>query len=120
METVFMKTYNSKRNESNRFRYNFTNRLNLKNPNKKITLANLGTYYTWKSITYEYSNNKISTWNDTFDLPDGSYSVSDMQDFFECIIKKHVTIADNPQVYVQIYVNKIKNRIGFKKIQATN
>ena len=51
-------------------------------------------------------------WNDEFNLPNGSYSVSDIQDYFEYIIKKHETIADNPPV--QIYVNKIKNRIVFK------
>ena len=45
-------------------------------------------------------------------MPDGSYSVSDIQDYFEYIIKKHETIVDNPPV--QIYVNKIKNRIVFK------
>ena len=45
-------------------------------------------------------------------MPDGSYSVSVIQDYFEYIIKKHETIADNPPV--QIYVNIIKNRIVFK------
>ena len=45
-------------------------------------------------------------------MPDGSYSVSDIPDYFEYIIKKYETIADNPAV--QIYVNKIKNRIAFK------
>ena len=57
---------------------------------------------------------KISapTWNDEFNLPDGFYSVSDIQDYVEYIIKKHETIADNPPV--QIYLNKIKNRIFFK------
>ena len=45
-------------------------------------------------------------------MPDGSYSVSDIQDYFEYIIKKHETISDNPPV--QIYVNKIKTRIVFK------
>ena len=57
---------------------------------------------------------KISapTWNDEFDLPDGSYSISDIQDYFEYIIKKNETIADNP--HVQIYVNKSKNRNVFK------
>ena len=53
------------------------------------------------------------TWNDTFDLPDGSYSISDIQDYFEFIIKKHETLTENPPV--QIYLNKIKNRIVFKK-----
>ena len=63
-----------------------------------------------------YNNNKFkisaSTWNDEFDLPNGSYSILDIQDYFEYIIKKHETIVDNPPV--QIYVNKIKNRIIFK------
>ena len=45
-------------------------------------------------------------------MPDGSYSISDIQDYFEYVIKKHKTISDNPSL--QIYVNKIKNRIVFK------
>ena len=81
-----------------------------------MALANLSIYYTWKNIKSEYNNNKFKfsapTWNDEFNLPDGSYSVSDIHDYFEYIIKKHKTIADNPPV--QIYVDKIKNRIVFK------
>ena len=111
-----MSPLNSETNESNRFMYKFTDKLNLKNPNKNMALANLSIYYTWKNIKSEYSNNKFKisapSWNDEFDLPGGSYSVSDIQDYFEYIIKKHETIADNPPV--QIYVNKIKNRIVFK------
>ena len=87
-----------------------------KNPNKNMTLANLSIYCTWKNIKSEYSNNKFKisaqTWNDELDLPDGSLSVSDIQDYFQYIIKKHETIADNPPVL--IYVNQIKNRITFK------
>ena len=64
----------------------------------------------------EYNNNKFKisapTWYDEFNLPDGSYSVSDIQDYFEYIIKKHEAISNNPPV--QIFVNKIKNRIVFK------
>ena len=90
--------------------------MNLKNPNKNIALANLSIYYTWKNIKPEYNNNKFKThaptWNDEFNFPDGSYSVSDIRDYFEYIIKKHETIADNPPV--AIYVNKIKNKIVFK------
>ena len=116
METIFMKTLNSKTNEFNKFIYQFTDKLNLKNPNKNMALANLSIYYTWKNIKSEHNNNKfkISTpsWNDEFNLPDGSYSVFDIQDYFEYIIKKHETIADNPPV--QIYVNKIKNGIVYK------
>ena len=73
-----------------------------------MALANLSIYYTCKNIKSEYNNNKFKistpTWNDEFNLPNGSYSVADIQDYFEYIIKKHE----------QIYVNKIKNRIIFK------
>ena len=81
-----MNTENSRRNESNKFIYRFTDKLNLKNPNKNMALPNLSIYYKWKNIESEYSNNKFKisapTWNDEFDLPDGSYSVLDLQDFF--------------------------------------
>ena len=111
-----MNTLNSNTNESNKFMYQFTDKLSLTNPNKNMAVANLGIYYTWKNIKSEYSNNKfkihVPTWNDEFNLPEGSYSVSDIQDYFEYIIKKHGNIADNPPV--QIYVNKIKSRIVFK------
>ena len=116
MEPIFMNTLNSKTNEPDKFLYQLTDKLNLKNPNKNMVLANSSIYYTWKNIKFGYNNNKskISTpiWNDAFDLHDGSYSVSDIQDYFEYIIKKHETIADNPPV--QIFVNKIKNSIVFK------
>ena len=73
--------------------------MNLKNPNKNTVLTNLSIYYTWKNIKSEYNNNKVKisapTWNDEFNLPDRSYSVSYIQDYFEYIIKKHETIADN-------------------------
>ena len=81
-----------------------------------MALANLSIYYTWKNIKSAYNNNKFKmsapAWNDEFDLPDGSYSISDIQDYFEFIIKKHETLTENPPV--QIYPNKIKNRIVFK------
>ena len=80
-----------------------------------MALANLS-IYRWKNSKSAFNNNifKISapTWNGEFDLPDGSYSISDIQDYFEYIIKKHETITDN--VPVQIYTNKIENRIVFK------
>ena len=94
-----MNTLDSKTNESNKFMYQFSDKLNLKNPNKNMALVNLSVYYTWKNIKSEYKNNKCKisapTWNDEFNLLDGSYSVSDLQDYFEYIIKKHITIAIN-------------------------
>ena len=81
-----------------------------------MAVANLSIYYTWKNIKSEYNNNKFKisalTWNETFDLPDGFYSVDDIQDYFEFIIKKHETLTAN--LPVEIYPNKIKNRIVFK------
>ena len=81
-----------------------------------MTSANLSINYTWKIIRSEYNNNNfeisVPTWNDTFDLPDGSYSIADIQDYFEFIIKKHETLTEDPPI--EIYQNKIKNRIVFK------
>ena len=86
-----MNTKNSKTNEPHNFKLDLTDKLNLKNSNKNMVLANLSIYYTWKNIKSEYSNNKFKilapTWNDAFDLPDGSYSISDIQVCFEFIIK---------------------------------
>ena len=81
MENFFMNTKNSKTNEPNRFKYDLIDKLHLKNPNKNMALVNLSIYYTWKNVKSTYNNNnkfKISapTWNETFDLPDGSYNIS--------------------------------------------
>ena len=81
-----------------------------------MVLANLSIYYTWKNIKSEYNNNKFKvlppTWNDTFDLPDGSYSIADIQDYFEFIIEKHEILTENQPV--RVYLNKIKKGIVFK------
>ena len=114
-----MNTANSKTKHSNKFVYNFTDKLNLKNPNKNIALANLSIYYTWKNVKSDYNNNKLKisapTRNDAFDVPDGSYSIAALQNYFEYIIKKHETVADISPVL--IYVNEINNRI-FLKIKS--
>ena len=87
METIFINTHNSKTNKSNRFRYYFIDKLNLKN-NKTIGLA---TYFTWQNVKSKYCNNKFKisapTWNETFDMSDGSYAITDVEDYFEFIIK---------------------------------
>ena len=73
--------------------WKFTNKLDLRIDKKVIALSNLSIYYTWKNIKSSYKNSefKISalTWNDEFELPDGSYSVSDIENCFEYILKKH-------------------------------
>ena len=116
METFFMNSKNSKTSELNRFKYNLIDKLDLKNPNKNMALVNLSIYYTWKNVKSTYNNNKFKisapTWNETFELPDGSYNISEIQDDIEYIIKKHQTIGENAPIL--IYANTINNRIVFK------
>ena len=116
METFFMNSKNSKTNESYKFKYDLIDKLDLKNPNKNMALANLSIYYTWKNVKSTYNNNKSKisapTWNETFDLRDGSYNISEIQDYIEYIIKKHEAIGEN--ALILIYANTINNRIVFK------
>ena len=116
METFFINTKNRKTSEPHSFRYNLIDKLDLKNPNKNMALANLSIYYTWKNVKSIFNNNKFkisaTTWNDTFDLPDGSYNIPAIQNYFEYIIKKHETIVETAPII--IYANNISNRIVFK------
>ena len=104
METFFMNSKNSKTNESNRFKYDLIDKLDL------------SIYYTWKNVKSTYNNNKFKmsapTWNETFDLPDGLYNISEIQNYIEYIIKKHETIGEIAPIL--IYANTINNRIVFK------
>ena len=115
MDTIFMNSENSRTSEYNVLLLNFTNKIDLRSE-KTVALSNLSTYYTWKNIKSSYNNNKFKisapTWNEEFKLPDGSYSQSDIQDYFQYILKKHSECVDNPPVI--IYINKIENRIKFK------
>ena len=81
-----------------------------------MALANLSISYTWKNVKSIYNNNKFKisapTWNDRFDLPDGSYNISEIKDYIEYIIKKHERIGENSPIL--IYTNTITNRIIFK------
>ena len=116
MDTIFMNSENSKTSKPHVLILKLTNKLDLRIGEKIIALSNLSIYYTWKNIKSSYNNNKfkisVPTWNDKFELPDGSYSVSDIQDYFEYILKKHGESVDKPSV--QIYVNKIENRVTLK------
>ena len=116
MNTIFMNSENSKTSEANALILKLTNELDLRRDEKSIVLSSLNIYYTWKNIKSSYNNNKFKisapTWNDKFELPDESYSVSYIQDYFEYILKKHGENVDKPPV--QIYVNKAENRITFK------
>ena len=116
MDTIFMNSENSKTLEYHVLVLKHTDKQDLRRGQKTVALSNLSIYYTWKNIKSSYNNNrfKISapTWNEKFELPDGSYSISDIQDYFEYILKKHSENVDNPPN--EIYVNRIENRITFK------
>ena len=116
MDTIFINSENSKITDPHRVLLNLTDKINLKRSDKYVALSNLSIYYTWKNMRKSYKNNKFKisapTCYEEFELPDGSYYVSDIQDYFECIVKKDETVTDNPSI--RIYVNKIENRITFK------
>ena len=111
-----MNSENSKTSEPHILKLKLTDKLDLRLDKKVIALSNLSIYYTWNNIKSSYNNNKFKisspTWNEEFTLPDGSYSISDIQDYFQYILEKHRENIDKPSM--QIYVNKIKNRITFK------
>ena len=86
MDTISMISENSKTLKPHVLVLKLINKLDLRIGKKVIAFSNLGIYYTWKNIKSSYNNNKFKisapTWNDKFELPDGSYSVSDIQDYF--------------------------------------
>ena len=91
MDTIFINTENSKTSKPHVLTLKLTNKLDLRFGEKVIALSNLSIYYTWKNIKSSYNNNKFKisapTWNDEFELPDGSYSILDIQDYFEYFLK---------------------------------
>ena len=116
MDTIFMNPENSRTSEYHVLILKLTDKLDLRRGDKSIALSNLSIYYTWKNIKSSYNNNKFEisapTWNDEFESPDGSYLVSNIQDYFEYILKKRNENIDSQSI--RIYVNKTENRITFK------
>ena len=115
MDTIFINSENSKTSDPHGLILNLSDKINLKIiKDKYVPLSNLNIFYTLKKIKKSYKKTNLSalTWREKFELPDGSYFVSDIQDYFEYIIKKHETVTDNPPI--RIYVNKIENRIIFR------
>ena len=116
MDVIFMNSENSKTSEYHVLVLKLTDKLDLRRGQKTVALSNLSIYYMWKNVKSSYNNNKFKisapTWNEEFELPDGSYSVSDIQDYFEYILKKHSESVDNP--LIRMYINRIEKRITFK------
>ena len=103
-------------NEPHKFVLHLSQRLDLISTNKYLVLQNLAIYYMWRNISKQYKNNKLKiivpTWNDKFELTDGSYPVLDIQNYIEYIIKKHETLTTIPPLH--IYINRINNTLVFK------
>ena len=112
MDTIFMNSDNSKSSKPHILKLRLTGKLDLRLGEKIIALSKLSIYYTWKIIKSSHNNNKFKisapTWNEEFKIPDGSYSVSDIQDYCEQILKN----TNKPSI--QIYTNKTENSIPFK------
>ena len=111
-----MNSENSKTSKYHVLVLKLTNKLDLRRGQKTVALSNLSICYMWKNIKSSHNNNKfkisVPTWSEEFELSDASYSVSDIQDYFEYILKKRSESVDNPSI--RIYVNKIENRMTFK------
>ena len=111
-----MNSENCKASEPHVLILTLTDKLDLRGGEKSIALSNLSIYYTWKNIKGSYKNNKFKilapTFKDKLELPDGLYFVSNIQDYFEYILKKHGENIDNPSL--KIYANKLENKITFE------
>ena len=116
METIFMNTENSKTIEPHKVVVNLPQILNLRSSDKHIALQNLSIHYSWKNIRKQYKNEKLKiiapTWNDEYELLDGSYSVSDIQDYIEYIIKNHKALTTISPIHV--YISRINSRSVFE------
>ena len=95
-----MNSENSKTSKQHVLKLKLTSKLDLRLDEKIIALSNISIYYTWRNIKSSYKNNKLKilapTWNDEFELPDGSHSVTDIQEYFKYILKKHGENTNKP------------------------
>ena len=86
MDTIFMNSENSRISEYHVLELKLADKLDLRTGQKSVALSNLSIYYTWRNIKSSCKNNKFKisapTWRDEFELPDGSYSISDIQDYY--------------------------------------
>ena len=116
MDTIFTNSKNSKTSEYHVLVLKLADKLDLSRGQKRVALSNLSIEYTWKNIKSLYKNKKFKisapTWSDEFELPDILYSISDIQDYFDYILKKHGESVDNPSI--KIYVNKMKIELPLK------
>ena len=113
-----MNSENSKTSKPHVLTLKLTDKLDLRLDKKVVAISNLSIYYTWKNIKDTYKNNKFKisapTWNEEFKLPDGFYSVTDIQDYFEYIIKKRGEDIDKPSVMIYVKKSRIELHLKLK------
>ena len=113
MNTTFINSENSKTSGPYRLLLNLTGKINFKRNDKYLFLSNL-------SIHNKFKNNKFKisacTWNDKFESSDRSYSLSDIQNYFENIIKKHETVTDNPSIRIYLHKIEIDSHLKLKQV----
>ena len=89
MDTIFINSKTSEKSDPHRLLLNVTDKIDIRRKEKYIALSNLSIYYTCKNIKKSFKNNtfKMSalTWNEEFELPDGSYSIPNIQDYVKYI-----------------------------------
>ena len=111
MDNTFISPESSERFDSHRLLLNFSGKIDFKRNDKYVALSSFSIYQTWNSIKKSYENNKLKlfrpTWNEKFELRDRPYSVSDIQYYYEYLIKKNETFTDN--FGIRIYIDKIEN-----------
>ena len=111
-----MNSENSRTPQDHVLELKLADKLDLRRGQKSVALSNLSIYYAWRNIKRSYKNNKFKisapTWSNEFELPDGSYSISDIQDYFAYILKDHTESVDEPPI--EIFVSKSENGITFK------
>ena len=116
MDTIFMNSGYRKTSEYHVLVFKLNDKLDIRRGQKSVAFSNLSIFYTWKNMKSSYKNSKFKvctpTRSNEFELPDGSYLILDIQDYFEYILKKHFENVDNPSI--RIYVSKTENRITFK------
>ena len=107
-----MNSENSRTSEYHVLLLKLVDKFDLRRGQKSVVLSNVSICYTSRNIKSSYKNNKFKIWSDEFELPDGSYSISDTQGYFEYILKEHSESFDGPPI--EIFVIKNENRITFK------
>ena len=114
MNTIIMNSENSETSDPHRLSLNIMDKLDLRRKDKYIALSNLSISYTWTNIKKLYKNNKFKisapTWNEEFELPGGLYSITDIQGYFECILKKHEEKTVKRKEKIESYL-KLKHDI---------